>query len=267
MGGAALQLGVLAERPARADARAVDLRRVLPALVRELPRHRRSESHRRRLRELQRHRHPGRADFGWRRLAPEQHLHEPVLRLKPTASVTTQPFTGTSDRLFPGSNVIDRWNGFDISVNARLGRGVILQGGTSTGRQVTDNCDIVDPANASKFGGHTLLGTFANLANLAPLGSVVQSVQACHVEQAWQTQIKFLGSYTIPKVDVLLGASYQNIPGIELAANYAVPNSQILAQLGHLPPGATVNGITTVSLIPPESTYYDRINQMDLRIG
>jgi hypothetical protein len=144
---------------------------------------------------------------------------------------------------------------------------VIVQGGTSTGRQVYDNCDVVDPANASKYGGHTLLGTFANLANLAPLGSFVQSVGACHIDQAWLTQLKFLGSYTIPKIDVQVGASYQNIPGLELQANYAVPNSQIQAQLGHLPAGAVATGQTTVSLIPPESTYYDRINQMDLRLG
>src|SRR5207249_1213118 len=104
--------------------------------------------------------------------------------LKPTASVTTSPYTGTSDRLFPGSNIIDHWNGFDISINARLGHGVIVQGGTSTGRQVYDNCDVVDPANASKYNGHTLLGTFGNLANLAPLASVVQSVGACHIDQA-----------------------------------------------------------------------------------
>jgi hypothetical protein len=187
--------------------------------------------------------------------------------LKPTASITTSPFTGTSDRLFPGSNIIDRWNGFDISLNARLSHGIILQGGTSTGRQIYDNCDVVDPANASKYNGHSLVGTFANLANLAALGSVVQSVSACHVEQAWLTQLKFLGSYTVPKIAVQIGASYQNIPGLELAANYAIPNAQIQAQLGHLPPGAVATGQTTVSLIPPETTYYDRINQMDLRLG
>ncbi len=185
--------------------------------------------------------------------------------LKPTAAAGSQPYTGLSDQLFPGSNVIDHWNGFDISLNARLGRGVILQGGTSTGKQVTDNCDIVDPANAGNFGGHSILGTTSGVGGLGGVG--VTSVNACHVEQAWLTQLKFLGSYTVPKVDVLLGASYQNIPGIELSAAYAVPNSQIAAQLGHLPLGALANGTTTVNLIAPETAYYDRINQLDLRIG
>jgi hypothetical protein len=52
-----------------------------------------------------------------------------------------------------------------------------------------------------------------------------------------------------------------------LSANYAVPNSQISAQLGHLPLGAVANGTTTVGLIAPEAAYYDRINQLDLRLG
>jgi hypothetical protein len=196
--------------------------------------------------------------------------------LKPTAAPASAPFTGTSDRLFPGSNVIDHWNGFDISVNARVGGGIILQGGTSTGRQLYDNCDIVDPNNAGNFGGHTLLGTFSGVSGLAPLllpgtpgvaFGTVTSANACHVEQNWLTQVKFLGSYTVPKIDVQVGASFQSVPGLELAANYAVPNSQIQAQLGHLPLGATATGITTVSLIAPETTYYDRVNQLDLRLG
>jgi hypothetical protein len=188
--------------------------------------------------------------------------------LKPTAAAASAPFTGTSDRLFPGSHVIDHWNGVDFSINSRLSRGIILQGGLSTGRQIFDNCDIADPAKAAQqWEGRSIVGTMANIAGLAPVGSVVQSISNCHVEQNWLTQIKFLGSYNVPKIDVQIGASYQNIPGLELAANYAVPNSQVQAQLGHLPLGAVANGNTTVGLIPTETTYYDRINQLDLRLG
>ena len=35
------------------------------------------------------------------------------------------------------------------------------------------------------------------------------------MEQHWLPQVKFLGSYTVPKVDVQIGAAYQSIPGIE----------------------------------------------------
>ena len=38
---------------------------------------------------------------------------------------------------------IDHWNGFDVSINARLQNGLVLQGGIGTGKQVEDNCEIV----------------------------------------------------------------------------------------------------------------------------
>jgi hypothetical protein len=176
-------------------------------------------------------------------------------------------FTGLSDQFFPGSNVIDHWNGFDIAINMRLPRGVIFQGGTSTGRQVTDNCDIVDPANAGKF------GTRSPLVELLNVAGVANSVSSCHVEQAWLTQIKMLGSYTIPKIDVQLGASYQNIPGIELAATYSALNADIARPvsqggLGRLPTGAvSATATTNVAIIPPQTDYYQRLSQLDLRFG
>ena len=186
---------------------------------------------------------------------------------KPGTAVGATNYVGLSDGMFPGSNVTDHWNGFDISVNARLGRGVILQGGTSTGRQTTDNCDIVNPANAGKFGDRSPIVEY-----LTALGTV-SSLNACHVEQNWLTQLKFLGSYTVPKIDVQIGASYQNIPGIELSATYGDFNSDIardpsLGGLGHLPfPAISATATTNVALIPPQTAYYDRINQLDLRLG
>ena len=49
---------------------------------------------------------------------------------KPGTVVGATNYVGLSDMLFPGSNVIDHWNGFDVSLNARLGHGIIFQGGT-----------------------------------------------------------------------------------------------------------------------------------------
>ncbi|MEO8260120.1 MAG: TonB-dependent receptor [Acidobacteriota bacterium] len=188
----------------------------------------------------------------------------------PTAAANARAvnnYVGLSDTLFPGSNVIDHWNGFDIALNARLPHGVIIQGGTSTGRQITDNCDVVDPANAGEFGSRSPL--VESLIGAAP-ASIALPVSTCHVEQAWLTQLKFLGSFTVPKIDVQIGASYQNIPGIELAANYADLNSDIAKSLpgGRLPASQTnPNATTTVSIIAPQTAYYDRLNQLDLRLG
>ena len=36
------------------------------------------------------------------------------------------------------------WHGVDVNVNARMSNGLVVQGGTSTGRGVRDFCDILD---------------------------------------------------------------------------------------------------------------------------
>jgi hypothetical protein len=171
------------------------------------------------------------------------------------ASNTLQTFSSTA---VAGSNQIDHWNGFDVGLNARLGHGVIMQGGLSTGFQTLDNCSVVDPAISGDKALVEALGT--------------ASVVTCHVDYPWLTQIKFLGSYTVPKADVQVGLTYQSIPGINIAGTYQAPNSDVarpVAQggLGVLPTGALPNGTTVVSIIKPNDMYGPRLNQLDLRLG
>ncbi len=167
------------------------------------------------------------------------------------------PLTGLSDTMFPGSNVYDHWFGFDLGMNARLPHGVIVQGGLSTGHQTTDYCDVEDPAKA---------GSKALVEMLQVFG-VNSSINSCHMEQKWLPQVKFLGSYTVPKIDVQIGGAYQSIPGVEMAANYAAPNALVAQSLGRLPTGAVATGTTTLAILQPGSNYYTRFNQLDLRLG
>ena len=71
------------------------------------------------------------------------------------------------------------------------------------------------------------------------------------MDQKWLPQVKFLGSYTVPKIDVQFGASYQSIPGIEYAATYAAPNTVVQQSLGRLPTNGVATGTTTVNLLQP----------------
>src|SRR4051812_4497788 len=172
--------------------------------------------------------------------------------------VAVNNLQGLSKTMFPGSNVYDHWAWFDLGVAARLPYGVILQGGTSTGHQTTDFCDVQDPAKAGKNALIEMLGA--------------SSLNSCHMEQNWLTQIKFLGSFTVPKIDVQLGASFQSIPGIEYAASYAAANSDLARPvdqggLGRLPSGGVASGTTTVNLVQPGTFYGPRLNQVDARIG
>jgi len=182
--------------------------------------------------------------------------------------VAVNNLTGLSKTMFPGSNVYDHWFGYDLTMSARLPRGIIVQGGLSTGHQTTDFCDVEDPAKA----GNNALVEMLTAIPAGQLVAIPTSVASCHMDQNWLPQVKFLGSYTVPKIDVQLGASYQSIPGIEYFASYAAPNSDLSRPvsdggLGRLPAGGVATGTTAVNLIPPGSTYGPRFDQIDLRLG
>jgi hypothetical protein len=153
------------------------------------------------------------------------------------------------------------WHGVDVNVNARLRSGLVLQGGTSTGRGVQQYCDVA-----------------AKLPELF-LGPRTQTSK-CDVAEPWLTQVRGLVSYVVPRIDVQISATVQFKPGTlgiggntlgtnggSISANYAASNAVIQQSLGRLPTGGQVNGNTTVDLLLPGELYGDRVNQVDLRFG
>ena len=143
---------------------------------------------------------------------------------------------------------IEHWNGFDVTINARPRAGMLLQGGLSTGRRTNDNCEV-----AEKEPGVLLVG------------NVWTPLQNCHVDTAFESQIKLNGSYTLPRVDVLISAVYQSVQGPAIRANYNAPNSVVSRPLGRNLSGGAAN--MTVALMRPGTEYVGRLNQLDLRIG
>jgi hypothetical protein len=143
-------------------------------------------------------------------------------------------------------NQIQRWNGMDLTVNARPGGGVLLQGGVSTGRQITDNCEIL--AKVPEASGAA-----------SPTG-----LPYCHQEQNFLTQVKFLGSYLLPKIDVQISGTFQSIPGPQVSANQVLSSAAVQPTLGRPLAGAAT---VTVNLVPPGTLYGDRLNQLDLRFS
>ena len=132
------------------------------------------------------------------------------------------------------------WHGVDLQVSGRMRNGLMFQGGTSTGRLVTDNCDV-DPKLDSP------------------------SRRFCRVEAPFATQFKGLMSYTIPKVDVQVSSTIQSLPGPSLAANLVVSTATVEQSLGRRLSGNAAS--VTVNLIEPQTVFGDRINQVDLRIA
>jgi hypothetical protein len=147
------------------------------------------------------------------------------------------------------------FNGVDLTVNLRTQGGFTFQGGTSTGQNVADACDV--RANLPEVN----TGIGAGL-----VGSTVSMTSPyCHVAYGWLTQLRGLGTYTIKKIDAQVSAIFQSKPGALLSANYAVPAATIAQSLGRAPSGNVTN--VTVNLVEPGSMYGDRINQLDFRFA
>src|SRR5262249_45260361 len=87
----------------------------------------------------------------------------------------------------------------------------------------------------------------------------------CHTATGFLTQIKGLGSYTVPRLDVQVSATFQSLPGQQLAANYVVSSAVVAQSLGRPLSNNAAN--VTVNLVTPGQLYGDRINQVDFRIA
>jgi hypothetical protein len=161
----------------------------------------------------------------------------------------------------------ENWQGVDVTVSARLQNGIIVQGGTSTGRRLADNCAVraVLPELGASPDGRTNSGSIAG-STFGDASSVTNSY--CRVVEPYLTSIAGLASYTIPKVDVQVSGTWQSNPGPPLAANFVANNAWIAGgpqPLGRVLSGGASN--VTVNLIEPGTLYGARRNVLDFRVS
>lgn len=134
------------------------------------------------------------------------------------------------------------YNGVLINLTARLRGGLTFQGGVNTGKTVTDNCQVR-----------------AKLPENAPTDPY------CHRDPGFVTRVTGLGAYTIPRIDVLLSATFRSDQGAPLAANYQVPSAEAARTLGR--PLAGNVPFVTVNLIEPGTVWGDRVNDLSVRVA
>ncbi|HEV8209527.1 MAG TPA: carboxypeptidase regulatory-like domain-containing protein [Vicinamibacterales bacterium] len=128
------------------------------------------------------------------------------------------------------------FNGFDFTISARKEK-LLLAGGTSTGRTATVNCEVFDSPD----------------------------LRFCDNRPPFLTQLKILGSYTLP-YDVQISGTFQSIPGPALQANWSI--SSAIANAGPTPLGRNLSaGAATVTLMEPNTVFGDRLNQFDMRFA
>jgi hypothetical protein len=160
-----------------------------------------------------------------------------------------------------GDGRIERYNGVDVILNARLQAGLQLQGGFNVGQSTLNECDVVAEVPES-------------LTNAAP--PFIRTPESfCDRASGVLTSLSGLASYTVPKLDVQIAGTFQsrpfagaNFPGIDtqsLAANQLVFNAQVVPELGR--PLAGNTQVIFVNMVEPGILYGDRINQLDFRVS
>ena len=165
----------------------------------------------------------------------------------------------------------DFFNGVDIGINARWGKGALLTGGVSVGRQIIDNCFVNSQPDLTPQG--------------SPSGSPIPGAARyprndafCNVTPSgWDgigSQVKLQFVYPLPG-DVNVSASYKHLPGISISGNQVLANAQITGILGR---PSVSGGTTSHSVIPTGSgnnnagggtaeVFDARLNQLDVRFS
>ncbi len=161
--------------------------------------------------------------------------------VKPAKFGQVQNYNTLADKY---GEMSDTWHGVDVNVNARLQNGLTVQGGFSTGKTTTDDCEI---------------------AQALPEMNLARSLEFCRRETPFLLNAKAYAVYTLPRIDVQLAGTFYSYPGPEIAANYNAPNSVVLPSLGRPLSGGAPN--TSVNLVQEGTMYGERLNQLDLRIG
>jgi hypothetical protein len=145
------------------------------------------------------------------------------------------------------------YNGFLMNVSARPRNGLVFQGGFSTGTQRTDYCEV---RGASP--------------EFTVLGAQNPTNPWCNTSTGFLTRYTGLGTYTVPKIDLLVSGTFRSDAGAPLAANWTITNTNaqwtsIISQLGRAPS----NGATSVvvNVVEPGTLYGDRVNEFDARFA
>jgi hypothetical protein len=188
-------------------------------------------------------------------------------------------YTRTPDQYLTFSNNVggayNTFNGVDFTVNARL-RSVTLQGGTSSGNVIEDSCGVVsNHPEYYAFGPWGGTGGFLDTF-LGGIGQWPQS--SCHRESGWQTNVKGLVTYNVPRIDMLVSGTFRSLPyagsefpsiqsqslsGQVLAFN--IPGVVNTTSLNR--PFGSGQVVEFLNIVKPGVLYGDRLNAVDLRFG
>jgi hypothetical protein len=171
--------------------------------------------------------------------------------LNPAAALRAQNIFVTRAQNFGDQTEV--FDGVSFGANARLQNGLLVQGGIGTGRVVADDCGIVEklPETLHQFfGNNTRVFVFA-----------AEPLQRCREDRGWRTRFQGLAAYTIPKIDVQISGTFQNLDGARVDANANTFTTGTLGRPYSLAPFRVFNIVETNTL------FIERLNQIDFRVS
>ncbi len=185
-------------------------------------------------------------------------------------------------------DITDTYTGIDILAHLKI-RGAYLQGGFTSGHEVTNYCvqvnspqDLYYYVNPSPQSSSIVEYTNNNLP------TVINDTASCYISAPWyqNTQFKLAGIYTLPWGKVKVSANEQNLPSISLQGTYSYSASTplctttVTAGCYAFATSTTLNpnGQTTLTgtpaatyateILKPQTVFpFGRSNQLDFRIA
>jgi len=151
------------------------------------------------------------------------------------------------------------YNGFEATFNARL-RGATLFGGFNSGRQVSNNCQVLV--------GQNLNGVANQPKTAASNPNTLRYCDQSKYDIPFRTQFKVAGNYALP-LGLQVSGTLQSYPGTVSYGNGSTATPWLNANYNVN--AAIARGLTQtqeiIPLIPPGTKFLKRWTQLDLRLA
>jgi hypothetical protein len=164
---------------------------------------------------------------------------------------------------------------FNVTINARLNRGVLVGGGVDLGRSVNNACFNVDSpgAVATSLPGNLISGGAGILTTPTPFtATTINGENICRIVTPFSGQMQYKAFLTYPlPYDFVVSAIWQNISGPTITATYTATNADIAPSLGRnlaaCRGAAVCTATASIPLIAPQTMFDGRLTRLDLRLA
>jgi hypothetical protein len=154
-------------------------------------------------------------------------------------------------------DVREVYNGFEVNVQARFGRGGVISGGASAGTAFSDACEVAR--------GNPQVSVPLAFAGIVPTGTGPAyatgpswPTQFCRPSYGYgkTAQAKVAVIYPLPW-DTEISTIVQNLPGVDILANRVYSNAEIAPSLGRslsaCPAVGVCNATVSIPLVSPRT--------------